>query len=71
MDRSALLRATLNSLAMSNVASVINANKHKKSKKDILNNERIESESEDDIKDDKLIIPKRNQTDEDKETENE
>ena len=32
VDRSALLRATLNSLAMTNVASVINANKHKKSK---------------------------------------
>lgn len=36
VDRSALLRATLNSLAMSNVASVLNANKHKKSIKDIL-----------------------------------
>jgi len=35
-DRSALLRATLNSLAMSNVASVLNANKHKKTIKDIL-----------------------------------
>lgn len=30
VDRSALLRATLNSLAMNNVASVINARKHKK-----------------------------------------
>ena len=30
VDRSALLNATLNSLAMSNVASVLNANKHKK-----------------------------------------
>lgn len=30
VDRSALLRATLNSLAMSNVASVINQKKHKK-----------------------------------------
>ena len=36
VDRSALLRATLNSLAMTNVASVINANRHKKSNKDIL-----------------------------------
>ena len=36
VDRSALLRATLNSLAMSNVASVLNANKHKKSIKDVL-----------------------------------
>lgn len=35
VDRSALLRATLNSLAMSNVASVLNANKHKKDMKDI------------------------------------
>lgn len=31
VDRSALLRATLNSLAMTNVASVLNAKKHKKS----------------------------------------
>ena len=30
VDRSALLRATLNSLAMNNVASVLNAQKHKK-----------------------------------------
>lgn len=29
VDRSALLRATLNSLAMSNVASVLNSKKHK------------------------------------------
>lgn len=36
VDRSALLRATLNSLAMSNVASVLNANKHKKTIKDLL-----------------------------------
>ena len=36
VDRSALLNATLNSLAMSNVASVLNANKHKKDLKDIL-----------------------------------
>ena len=36
VDRSALLRATLNSLAMSNVASVLNANRHKKDIKDIL-----------------------------------
>jgi len=36
IDRSALLRATLNSLAMSNVASVLNASKHKKDIKDIL-----------------------------------
>lgn len=36
VDRSALLRATLNSLAMTNVASVLNASKHKKDIKDIL-----------------------------------
>ena len=30
VDRSALLRATLNSLAMTNVASVLNAKRHKK-----------------------------------------
>ena len=36
VDRSALLRATLNSLAMTNVASVLNANKHKKTIKEIL-----------------------------------
>ena len=36
VDRSALLRATLNSLAMSNVASVLNANKHKKDIKDLI-----------------------------------
>ena len=36
VDRSALLRATLNSLAMSNVASVLNSKKHKKDIKDIL-----------------------------------
>ena len=36
VDRSALLKATLNSLAMSNVASVLNANKHKKDIKEIL-----------------------------------
>ena len=29
VDRSALLRATLNSLAMSNVASVLNSKRHK------------------------------------------
>ncbi len=39
VDRSALLRATLNSLAMTNVASVLNAKKHKKSIKDILEEE--------------------------------
>ena len=40
VDRSALLRATLNSLAMTNVASVLNANKHKKTLKEILDEEK-------------------------------
>ena len=44
VDRSALLRATLNSLAMTNVASVLNANKHKKTIKDILDEEDEEEE---------------------------
>ena len=39
VDRSALLRATLNSLAMSNVASVLNSKKHKKNIKDLLEEE--------------------------------
>ena len=40
VDRSALLRATLNSLAMTNVAAVLNA---KKRKKNILDDDEIES----------------------------
>lgn len=44
VDRSALLRATLNSLAMSNVASVINANRHKKGIKDLLEEDDDEKE---------------------------
>jgi len=47
VDRSALLRATLNSLAMSNVASVLNANKHKKTIKDLLDDEEEEEETSD------------------------
>ena len=43
VDRSALLRATLNSLAMNNVAGVLNANKHKKTIKEILEEEKEES----------------------------
>ena len=39
VDRSALLRATLNSLAMTNVASVLNANRHKKTISEILDKE--------------------------------
>ena len=51
VDRSALLRATLNSLAMSNVASVLNSKKHKKSPKDIL-----EEEPEEDLDETELEI---------------
>ena len=47
VDRSALLRATLNSLAMNNVASVLNANKHKKTIKEILEEEEEEEENSD------------------------
>lgn len=43
-DRSALLRATLNSLAMTNVASVINSRRHKKTVKDILDGDEEEDE---------------------------
>ncbi len=42
VDRSALLRATLNSLAMTNVASVLNAQRHKQSIKDLLDKEEEE-----------------------------
>ena len=45
VDRSALLRATLNSLAMTNVASVLNANKHKKTIKEILEEDEEDKES--------------------------
>ena len=59
IDRSALLRATLNSLAMTNVASVLNSKKHKKTVKEILEEERDkerENNSErDDEKDDEEI----------------
>ncbi len=46
VDRSALLRATLNSLAMSNVASVLNSKKHKKSAKDVLAEDKDEEKEE-------------------------
>lgn len=49
VDRSALLRATLNSLAMSNVASVLNSKKHKKSPKDILDEEKEENLDEEEL----------------------
>ena len=44
VDRSALLRATLNSLAMTNVASVLNAQKHKQSLKNLMDEAREEEE---------------------------
>lgn len=54
VDRSALLRATLNSLAMNNVASVINARKHKKGLLDT-ENEPLEEDSDEDTEHDKKI----------------
>ena len=63
VDRSALLRATLNSLAMSNVASVLNSKKHKKRPMDILDGdddeqnqeeiERIEAEADEEFRESK------------------
>lgn len=51
VDRSALLRATLNSLAMTNVASVLNANKHKKTIKEILEEDEEEEKQKHQPKD--------------------
>ena len=50
VDRSALLRATLNSLAMNNVASVINSKRHKKGLSDLENEEETSEEEEEEIK---------------------
>lgn len=50
IDRSALLRATLNSLAMNNVASVINAKKHKKYSATLDSELQEESEEESELK---------------------
>ena len=50
VDRSALLRATLNSLAMSNVASVINSKKHKKTLRSVDIPEEDEETEEEEIK---------------------
>ena len=52
VDRSALLRATLNSLAMNNVASVLNSKKYKKGSliDNDLKEELYEEEAEDAIK---------------------
>ena len=47
VDRSALLRATLNSLAMNNVASVINSKKRKKWLSDL--DENIGEDSDEDV----------------------
>ena len=49
VDRSALLRATLNSLAMTNVASVLNSKRHKKTVKDINESDKEEDENEEEI----------------------
>ncbi len=65
VDRSALLRATLNSLAMTNVASVLNANKHKKTIKEILEEKNEEEEEEAESED-----KKSNQQDDNKENSN-
>ena len=45
VDRSALLRATLNSLAMNNVASVLNSKRHKKKLSSILDEEEDDDEN--------------------------
>ena len=65
VDRSALLRATLNSLAMTNVASVLNANKNKKTIKEILEEKNEEEEEEAESED-----KKSNQQDDNKENSN-
>ena len=49
VDRSALLRATLNSLAMNNVASVLNSKRHKKTASP-LDRDLDEDELEEEIK---------------------
>ena len=60
VDRSALLRATLNSLAMSNVASVLNSKKRKKMPIDISDDDenqeeikRIEAEADEEYRESK------------------
>ena len=49
VDRSALLRATLNSLAMNNVASVLNSKRHKKNP-NLLNKDLDEEDMDEEIK---------------------
>jgi len=55
VDRSALLRATLNSLAMSNVASVLNANRHKKKLEEIKDEDQDNTETSKPLKKKKKI----------------
>lgn len=50
VDRSALLKATLNSLAMTNVASVLNSKKHKKTLNPLDNDDTDEDDFEEAIK---------------------
>lgn len=50
VDRSALLKATLNSLAMTNVAAVLNSKKHKKTASPIDNDNEDDEEQEEKIK---------------------
>lgn len=65
VDRSALLKATLNSLAMTNVASVLNANKHKKTLQEILNEKDEEDDEQDSKSEDILLEKDEHQQDED------
>jgi hypothetical protein len=67
VDRSALLRATLNSLAMNNVASVINSRKYKKNLSDIETpNDETDSEDEEKIERLEDVFKEDKQSDEDK-----
>ena len=49
VDRSPLLRTTLNSLAMTNVASVLNSKKHKKTVKDIKTENKEENNEDEEL----------------------
>ena len=66
VDRSALLRATLNSLAMNNVAGVLNANKHKKTIKEL-----IDEEDENEKEEEKELISYIDKEEKEKEKEKE
>ena len=50
VDRSALLRATLNSLSMTNVASVLNSKKHKKNLSPLDSDDEEDEKEEEEIK---------------------